>query len=103
VGWLWFLIVMLPTIGLVQIEMFALADRYAYTAFIGLFIMVCWGVADGAESLHVPRFAIPAVSLAVLRRPHTPAGRLLERRYNLVDALVECHASELGSGLSFRC
>jgi Flp pilus assembly protein TadD len=33
-------------IGLVQVGRQAMADRYAYLPFIGLFIMICWGVAD---------------------------------------------------------
>jgi hypothetical protein len=46
VGWLWFLGTLIPMIGLVQVGRQAMADRYAYLPFIGLFIMVCWGVAD---------------------------------------------------------
>jgi tetratricopeptide (TPR) repeat protein len=41
---------MVPTIGFVQIDLHALADRYAYVAFIGLFIMLCWGISDWAQS-----------------------------------------------------
>ena len=66
VGWLWLLGTMLPTIGLIQIDLHALADRYAYIAFVGLFLMVCWGVADLAERQHLPRMVLPAVSLVVL-------------------------------------
>jgi hypothetical protein len=39
VGWLWFLGSMFPMIGLVQVGGQALADRYAYIPFIGLFVM----------------------------------------------------------------
>jgi tetratricopeptide (TPR) repeat protein len=46
VGWLWFVGTMVPMIGLVQVGHQALADRYAYLPFIGLFLMVCWGVPD---------------------------------------------------------
>jgi len=46
VGWLWFLGTLAPMIGLVQVGIQAMADRYAYLSFVGLFIMVCWGVAD---------------------------------------------------------
>ena len=48
VGWLWFLGTLVPMIGLVQVGRQAMADRYAYLPFIGLFIMICWGVADCA-------------------------------------------------------
>ena len=46
VGWLWFLGTMVPMIGIVQVGHQALADRYAYLPFIGLFIMICWGAGD---------------------------------------------------------
>ncbi len=46
VGWLWFLGTLIPMIGLVQVGRQAMADRYAYLPFIGLFIMICWGAAD---------------------------------------------------------
>ncbi len=46
VGWFWFLGTSVPMIGLVQVGDQGMADRYAYLPFIGLFIMICWGVAD---------------------------------------------------------
>ncbi|HLI62280.1 MAG TPA: tetratricopeptide repeat protein [Terriglobales bacterium] len=46
VGWLWFLGTMVPMIGIVQVGYQAMADRYAYLPFIGLFLMVSWGLAD---------------------------------------------------------
>jgi len=46
VGWLWFVSTLIPMIGLIQVGGQAMADRYAYLSFIGLFIMICWGVGD---------------------------------------------------------
>ena len=67
VGWLWFLGTLVPMIGLVvQPHLEALADRYAYISFLGLFLMVCWGVADWAKYRHFPRFVLPVTCLAVL-------------------------------------
>ncbi len=65
-GWLWFLGTLIPMIGLMQVGTQGMADRYAYLSFIGLFIMVCWGVADWAEEKHFPAAVLPAVSLAAL-------------------------------------
>jgi hypothetical protein len=45
-GWLWFLSSLVPVIGLVQIGSVAMADRYTYVSYIGLFIMIAWGIAD---------------------------------------------------------
>jgi tetratricopeptide (TPR) repeat protein len=46
VGWLWFLGTLVPMIGLVQVGTQGMADRYAYLPVIGLFLLICWGVAD---------------------------------------------------------
>ncbi len=66
VGWLWFLGTMVPMVGLMQVGRQSMADRYAYLPFLGLFIMLCWGVADLAQARHLPAALLPAVSLVVL-------------------------------------
>ena len=66
VGWLWFLGTMVPMIGIVQVGVQAMADRYAYLPFVGLFIMVCWGAADWAEQRHIAPAWQWGVSVAVL-------------------------------------
>ncbi len=66
VGWLWFLGTLVPMIGLVQVGTQAMADRYAYLPFIGLYLMICWGVADLAQQWHLPAAVLPATSLVVL-------------------------------------
>lgn len=50
VGWLWFLGMLVPVIGLVQVGEAAMADRYAYIPLIGIFTMLVFGVADWAGS-----------------------------------------------------
>ncbi|MCP4367597.1 MAG: tetratricopeptide repeat protein [Deltaproteobacteria bacterium] len=46
-GWLWFLGTLFPVVGLVQMGLHpAMADRYAYVSFIGLFIILAWGVPE---------------------------------------------------------
>lgn len=54
VGWFWFLGTLVPMIGLVQVGDQGMADRYAYLPLLGLFIMICWGVAD----LFSPRVSV---------------------------------------------
>jgi protein O-mannosyl-transferase len=51
VGWFWFLGSLFPMIGLVQVGVQALADRYAYISFIGLFVMIVWPVADSVNQI----------------------------------------------------
>jgi protein O-mannosyl-transferase len=46
VGWLWFLITLLPVIGFTQIGRQATADRYMYFPIVGLLILLCWGAYD---------------------------------------------------------
>jgi tetratricopeptide (TPR) repeat protein len=45
-GWLWYLGMLVPVIGLVQVGEQAHADRYTYLPQIGLYIMVAWAVGD---------------------------------------------------------
>jgi len=46
VGWLWYLVTLLPVIGLVQVGQQALADRYTYVPLIGIFVALVWGSAQ---------------------------------------------------------
>jgi Tfp pilus assembly protein PilF len=64
VGWLWFLGTLVPMIGLVQVGGQSMADRYAYLPFIGLFLMVCWGVGEIAQKQQWPA-AVPAVAAVI--------------------------------------
>ena len=61
VGWFWFLGSLVPMIGLVQVGGHALADRFAYIPFIGLFLIMTWLAADWAETYHL-RPAWPAIA-----------------------------------------
>lgn len=45
-GWLWFLGMLIPMIGLVQVGSQARADRYTYLAQVGLYILVTWSVLE---------------------------------------------------------
>ncbi len=45
VGWLWFLGMLVPVIGIVQVGYQAMADRYTYLPSIGLYIMLSFGVS----------------------------------------------------------
>ncbi len=66
VGWLWFLGTLVPMIGVLQVGVQAMADRYAYLPFIGLFIMAVWTAADWLERRHVVLGWQVAASVAVL-------------------------------------
>ena len=53
VGWLWFLGLLVPTLGLVQVGAQAHADRYTYLPLTGLAIAVAWGARDALAALGV--------------------------------------------------
>jgi hypothetical protein len=66
-GWLWFLGMLVPTIGLVQVGGQAMADRYTYLPSVGLWIMVAWGVWDWiGERLYGRLVTMLAGGLAVI-------------------------------------
>ena len=62
-GWCWYLIMLLPVIGLVQVGGQAHADRYTYLPQIGLYIGVTWAIVDLSRSW---RFQIPALGTAAI-------------------------------------
>ena len=66
VGWFWFLGTLVPMIGLVQIGVHAMADRYAYIPLLGIFVIVCWGAADLIKIRHVPTAVSFAGAAAIL-------------------------------------
>jgi Flp pilus assembly protein TadD len=78
VGWLWFLGTLVPMIGLVQVGRQAMADRYAYLPFIGLFIASCWVLADWSLRTHTPVAWQAGVSVAVLLALATVTHRQID-------------------------
>ena len=62
-GWLWFLGTLVPVIGIVQVGVQAMAERYTYLPFIGIFIAVVWLIGDAVTNS--PRLRIAAQTLAV--------------------------------------
>jgi tetratricopeptide (TPR) repeat protein len=65
VGWLWFVGMLVPMIGLVQVGEQSHADRYMYLPLIGLSIALTWALRDLARSAGGLRFAA-AGSIALL-------------------------------------
>lgn len=65
VGWLWFLGMLVPVIGLLQVGRQAMADRYTYLPSIGLAIALVWAVGEGARAL-VPAAGARRAALATV-------------------------------------
>src|SRR2546430_7432235 len=66
VGWLWYLIMLLPVIGIIQVNLQAHADRYTYLPQIGLYLMIAWGVAGLLAPWHYRKQAIAFATIVVI-------------------------------------
>ena len=66
VGWLWYVGMLFPVIGIVQVGEQARADRYTYVPLIGLFIVTVWGVADFALRRRGSRVVIGLMTAIIL-------------------------------------
>jgi len=65
VGWFWYLGMLVPVIGLVQVGDQAWADRYTYLPSIGLFIAVVWGLGELAGRWRATKIALRWLAAAV--------------------------------------
>jgi protein O-mannosyl-transferase len=66
-GWLWYLISLVPEIGLLQVGLQAMADRYTYVPIIGIAVMLAWGIPDLLRRFDIsPKLAAIGAALAVL-------------------------------------
>jgi tetratricopeptide (TPR) repeat protein len=66
VGWFWFLVTLVPVIGLIQVGGQSMADRYTYIPVIGLFIMVAWGAADLTRNLQHQKVVLALLAGVVI-------------------------------------
>lgn len=64
-GWFWYLVMLFPVIGVIQVGVQAMADRYTYLPLLGPFIMISWGVADAATGYARKKALIASGSVAV--------------------------------------
>jgi len=65
-GWLWYLGMLVPVIGLLQVGWQGHADRYTYLPQIGLYIAVTWALTDLIRSWRFQRTALSAAALIVI-------------------------------------
>lgn len=108
IGWTWFLITLLPVIGIIQTGSQSIADRYTYIPYIGLFIAVCWLIPDflprfvGRDILLRSATATTLVALAVLTQHQVAYWKngetLFQHAVNVEPNNTLAHAN-LGAGL----
>ena len=65
-GWFWYLGMLLPVIGIVQVGVQARADRYTYVPLVGLTIAIVWTVADWLERHPGMKGAIAGLTVSLL-------------------------------------
>ena len=66
VGWFWFVGMLVPVIGLVQVGDQAMADRYTYLPLIGIFIILVLGAAEVGARWRVPWVAMGLLAAILL-------------------------------------
>jgi tetratricopeptide (TPR) repeat protein len=65
-GWLWFLVTLLPVIGIIQLGWQQIADRYTYFPYIGLSLALVFGLAPLADRARLrPFFAVAGAALVL--------------------------------------
>jgi Tfp pilus assembly protein PilF len=65
-GWAWYLVSLVPVIGLVQVGSQARADRYAYVPLVGIFVAVVWEAAERVRRSAALRGAAAAAAGVVI-------------------------------------
>jgi protein O-mannosyl-transferase len=76
-GWFWYLVMLLPVIGLIQVGSQAHADRYTYLPQIGLYMLLAWVIADVLASRLQRRILAVTASVAIIAlawRAHVQAS-----------------------------
>jgi tetratricopeptide (TPR) repeat protein len=62
-GWFWFFGTLIPVIGLVQVGIQSMADRYTYVPLVGIFIILAWWADGTARRWPVLK---PVIAMAAL-------------------------------------
>ena len=65
-GWLWYLVILLPVVGIIQVGQQAHADRYTYLPQIGIYVALTWLAAQWAAKWHAGRMTMGSLMTIVL-------------------------------------
>jgi protein O-mannosyl-transferase len=98
-GWFWYLVMLVPVIGLVQVGEQAHADRYTYLPHIGLFLLAVWGIADvTASRLSTSRIAVAGTVMIIFA---LTCAAFLQTRYWRNSETLWTHALAVTSDNDF--
>jgi tetratricopeptide (TPR) repeat protein len=65
-GWLWYLIMLAPVIGILQVGSQAHADRYTYLPHIGLYFLLTWAAADLVKRWRHSRLLMGTLAIGIV-------------------------------------
>ena len=97
VGWFWYLGMLVPVIGVVQVGGQAMADRYTYLPQIGIYLLIAWAACDLTCSWAYRRWvcgAAATVVLAALATRACGADVVLARQPDFVEPCAGVHRAE---------
>jgi hypothetical protein len=66
VGWFWYVGTLVPVIGLLQVGIQSMADRYTYVPSVGVFILIAWGSGDALKRIGTPPKLTASLAAAAL-------------------------------------
>ncbi|MDD5100850.1 MAG: tetratricopeptide repeat protein [Syntrophales bacterium] len=93
VGGLWFLGTLVPVIGLVQVGLQSMADRYLYFPMIGLLIMLVWSAADLGRKNAAMKYCM--ICLAIVLIPGASFGTRQQLEHWKSSRLLFEHALQV--------
>jgi Flp pilus assembly protein TadD len=98
-GWFWYVVMLVPVIGLVQVGEQGHADRYTYLPHIGLFLLTVWGIADvTAGRRSTSRIAVAATVVIIFA---LACGAFVQTRYWRNSKTLWTHALAVTSDNDF--
>ena len=65
-GWFWYIVMLVPVIGLIQVGLHGRADRYTYLPQIGLYVAIVWLIRDLTKSWRRQKVILGAAAAIVL-------------------------------------
>ncbi len=103
VGWLWFGVTLVPTIGLVQVGSQAMADRYSYLPSVGLSVAVVWAAADVLGTLGPAAAVVVIAALSLVARRQVDTWRDTRTLFARDEAVVgpNAVADDMLGGVAF--
>jgi len=96
VGWFWYLGMLVPVIGLVQVGFQSMADRYTYVPFVGLSIALVWTLGEICDSK--PTLQRAAIANGMLVLVALSAGAHLQAKYWRTSVTLYQHALAVTKG-----